>query len=65
MPCVGAAGQGVTAYYYNPSLRHPGDWQSGEQGALYRHDDYRAVAVLWDEAELIAAVAATGVDTAR
>jgi hypothetical protein len=60
-----ATGQGVTAYYYNPSLRHPGDRQGGERGALYQHDDYRAVAVVWDEAELIAAVAAADAGAAR
>jgi hypothetical protein len=48
----------VTIYYYNPSLWRPGDWRKRERGALYHSDDYRAVAVGWDEGELIAAVAA-------
>ena len=53
---TGTTGQGVTVYYYNPSIRERGDWTIGERGALYDHHDYRAVAVTWDEAELIAAI---------
>ena len=51
----------MTVYYYNPSLRQPGDWRGVSSGALYESHDYCAVAVTWDEQELIAAVdAATG-----
>ncbi len=49
--------QGVTMYYYNPSLPMTGDWQTeGPAGPLYANQGYRAVAVTWDEAELIAAI---------
>ena len=54
----GGTGRGVTLYYYNPTLWQPGDWRGGEQGALFRQDNYRAIAITWDEAELIAAIAA-------
>jgi hypothetical protein len=53
---TGATGRGVTVYYYNPSIRERGDWRSGERGPLYHHHDYRAVALTWDEEELIAAI---------
>jgi hypothetical protein len=55
---TGMSGQGVTMYYHNPSMWQPGDWRGGQQGALFTQRDYRATAVTWDEAELIAAVAA-------
>ena len=49
-------GQGVTIYYYNPAVRKP--WQhenrTSETRCLAR--DYYAIAVTWDEAELIAAI---------
>jgi sialidase-1 len=54
----GTNGQGVTVYYYNPSMWQRGDWRSGQQGVFFEQRDYRATAVLWDEAELIAAIAA-------
>ncbi len=49
-------GQGVTLYYYNPSVRKP--WQHENRSAETRYlaRDYYAIAVTWDEAELIAAV---------
>lgn len=53
---AGATGQGVTIYYYNPSIPHSGDWRTGDFEAFYDHRDYRAIAVTWDEAELIAAI---------
>lgn len=47
----------VTMYYFNPSLPTSGDWQDeGPSGPLFSAQGYRAVAVTWDEAELIAAV---------
>jgi hypothetical protein len=48
--------QGVTMYYYNPSLNRAADWQERASEARYLGRDYQAVAVTWDEAELIAAV---------
>ena len=53
----GTHGRGVTAYY-NPALRQPGDWRQGERGALYESHGYCAVAVTWDEQELLDAVTA-------
>lgn len=49
-------GKGVTLYYYNPSLRQPWNWAKREQEARYWARDYCAVAVTWDEAELLAAL---------
>ena len=48
--------QGVTMYYYNPSMRLAVDARQRASNALYRHKDYCAVAVTWQEDELIAAV---------
>jgi hypothetical protein len=55
---TGKTGQGVTIYYHNPSMWQRGDWRSGQQGVFFEQRNYRATAVTWDEAELIAAVAA-------
>jgi hypothetical protein len=55
---AGKSARGVTLFYYNPSLWQPGDRRGGERGAIYQQRDYRAIAVTWDEAELIAAIAA-------
>ncbi len=49
-------GQGITIYYYNPSMRLRGDDHQRAGNAFYQHHDYRAVAVTWQEEELIAAV---------
>ena len=43
-------GQGITAYYYTPSLRG---------GTSYEARSYYAIAVVWDEDELLKAVART------
>ncbi len=51
-----ATGQGVTIYYYNPSINKPWNWAKREHEARYAVRDYYAIAVHWDEAELIAAV---------
>ena len=49
-------GQGITMYYYNPSMRLAVDARQRAGNPLYRHKDYCAVAVTWQEDELIAAV---------
>lgn len=50
-------GRGVTVYYVNPSIgREANVRASGPRGPYYRAEGYRAVAVTWDEAELVAAV---------
>ena len=48
--------QGVTMYYYNPSMRLAVDARQSAGNPLYSHQDYCAVAVTWQEEELIAAV---------
>jgi len=50
------SGQGITMYYYNPSMRLAVDARQRDSNALYQHTDYCAVAVTWQEDELIAAV---------
>jgi len=50
-------GQAVTMYYYNPSMRQASDSRQAENNPLYSHQNYCAVAVTWQEEELIAAVA--------
>ncbi len=52
--CPGS--QGVTMYYYNPSMHLAADARQHAHNALYQHKDYCAVAVTWQEVELIAAV---------
>lgn len=50
-------GKGVTVYYYNPSVNKP--WAEGRRRDIemrYQVKHYDAIAVTWDEAELIAAV---------
>ena len=52
----GAGAHGVTMYYYNPSMRHANvGWQRAGN-PLYQHQDYHAIAVTWQEDELLAAV---------
>ena len=53
---VNSDGQGVTMYYYNPSMRHAADARQRGGNPLYQHENYCAVAVTWREDELIAAV---------
>ena len=53
---IRANGQGITMYYYNPSMRSRLDSQQRAGNPLYGHRDYCAVAVSWQEEELIAAV---------
>jgi len=49
-------GQGVTMYYYNPSVRKPWQHENRSAESRYLARDYYAVAVTWDEEELIAAI---------
>jgi hypothetical protein len=49
-------GHGVTMYYYNPSVRKPWQHQDRASESRYLVRDYYAIAVTWDEEELIAAV---------
>ena len=49
-------GQGITMYYYNPSMRSRLDARQRAQNSLYFHQNYCAVAITWQEEELIAAV---------
>lgn len=49
-------GQGVTMYYYNPSVRKPWQHENRSAESRYLARDYYAIVVTWDEAELIAAV---------
>ncbi len=53
---LGGSGQGITMYYYNPSMRLAIDARQSAGNPLYSHQDYCAVAVTWQEEELIAAV---------
>lgn len=53
-------GHGVTMYYYNPSLNLPAQWRERAGESRYLARDYRAVAVTWDEEELVSAVARAG-----
>ncbi len=50
------SGQGITMYYYNPSMRSARDARQHADNPLYRDRNYHAIAVTWDERELIAAV---------
>ncbi len=50
-------GQGVTMYYYNPSMRLADDSRQRAGNSFYQHQNYRAVAVTWKEDELLSAVA--------
>lgn len=49
-------GQGVTIYYYNPSVRKPWQHESRSIESRYLARDYYAIAVTWREDELIAAI---------
>ena len=49
-------GQGVTMYYYNPSMRTAADFRQRAGNTFYSHKNYCAVAITWHEDELIAAV---------
>jgi hypothetical protein len=49
-------GQGVTLYYYNPSVRRPWQQENRQVESRYLARDYYAIAVTWDEAALIAAI---------
>ena len=49
-------GQGFTMYYYNPSMHPAIDAHQRVGNPLYQHIDYCAIAVTWQEEELIAAV---------
>ncbi|HRJ42755.1 MAG TPA: sialidase family protein, partial [Caldilineaceae bacterium] len=49
-------GQGVTIYYYNPSVRKPWQHENRSAESRYLARDYYAVAVTWREDELIAAI---------
>ena len=43
-------------YYYNPSVRKPWQHENRTAETRYLARDYYAIAVTWDEAELIAAI---------
>ena len=47
--------RGVTMYYYHPTIPPTADIRRSDNPA-YRADDYLAVAVSWDQEELISAV---------
>jgi hypothetical protein len=49
-------GQGVTIYYYNPSVNKPWQHQDRSVEARYVTRDYYAIAVTWDETALLAAI---------
>ncbi|MBI3942921.1 MAG: exo-alpha-sialidase [Chloroflexi bacterium] len=53
-------GQGVTMYYYNPSINQPLRVNQRENEARYLARDYYAIAVTWDEQELIDAIGRIG-----
>ncbi|MGH2560799.1 MAG: sialidase family protein [Thermomicrobiales bacterium] len=49
--------RGATLYYYNPAIPRSNDlMKPGPDGPFYQADNYRAVAVTWDEAELLDAL---------
>jgi hypothetical protein len=54
---VNGTGRGVTMYYYNPSLGGATHRDRQVDEARYRATDYRAIAVTWNEEELIRAIA--------
>lgn len=49
-------GLGVTIYYYNPSVRKPWQHENRSVESRYLARDYYAIAVTWQEEELIAAI---------
>ena len=49
-----ATGKGVTMYYYNPAINKPIVWDTPDKEQLHLARDYYAIAVTWDETELIA-----------
>ena len=51
-----SSGQAITMYYYNPSMRLAANARQRARNPFYQNKDYCAVAVTWQEEELIAAV---------
>lgn len=49
-------GRGITLYYYHPSMRRPLAPHIREHNPLYLAQDYCAIAVTWQEEELIRAI---------
>jgi len=49
-------GQVVTMYYYNPSINRSAHWRDTAGSPIYLSDEYRAIAVVWNEKELITAI---------
>jgi hypothetical protein len=49
-------GQGVTLYYYNPSINQPWNRAAREHEARYAVHNYCAIAVSWDETALLTAL---------
>lgn len=49
-------GQGVTMYYYNPAVRYAWREDNSARERFYQPTHYTAVAVTWDERELLAAL---------
>jgi hypothetical protein len=50
------SGEGVTIYYYNPSVRKPWQHENRQVETRYLAHGYYAIAVTWDEDGLIAAI---------
>lgn len=48
------SGKGATIYYYNPAINKPIQWEAPDKEPLHLARDYYAIAVLWDESELMA-----------
>jgi hypothetical protein len=55
-----SAGQGVTMYYYNPSLQLEGNARRDRRSPFYDRTDYLAVAISWNERALLAALTSAG-----
>lgn len=49
-------GRGVTMYYYHPAVRQAWRADSQAKTRFYQSEGYTAVAVTWDETELLAAI---------
>jgi hypothetical protein len=49
-------GQGVTVYYYKPSVRRAWREDEGARRTFYQPQGYYAIAVTWNEKELLDAL---------
>jgi hypothetical protein len=53
----GNSNRAVTVYYYNASVAHGGGWrEEGSSSPFYSASNYRAIAISWDERELLDAI---------